>query len=330
MSIKRMFNKVKTKIRFLLPYSILKVYFSIKYSFISLFHSKVIALDTECSQSAFSICSNNIHDYQSKLNGNTISKMIEIMDSYNQKMNQIYPHLGKIKGRCNVCNKSVSFIIERSIDKTVPWRGTLICPKCGFNLRTRRMVEEICSSVSTSKKIYVTEQSTLFYKWLKTHYPNTIGSEFLSNELSSGEKKNGFLHEDLMSLSFSNCEYDIVISCDVLEHVFDHKKAISEVYRILKSNGVFLFSVPFYCNRYKNEVRAIKENGRIIHLMKPEIHGNPIDANGSLVFTTPGWEMIDYCKSLFQRIDVLTYFSVSNGYLGNNDGTPQVLFKAFK
>lgn len=43
------------------------------------------------------------------------------------------------------------------------------------------------------------------------------------------------------SLPFSNEQFNVVLCCDVLEHVNDWHKVISEASRVLKTNGLFLF-----------------------------------------------------------------------------------------
>jgi 2-polyprenyl-6-hydroxyphenyl methylase/3-demethylubiquinone-9 3-methyltransferase len=43
------------------------------------------------------------------------------------------------------------------------------------------------------------------------------------------------------SLPFSDCSYDIVICCDVLEHVDDPARVIAEIARVLKDGGLFLY-----------------------------------------------------------------------------------------
>ena len=43
------------------------------------------------------------------------------------------------------------------------------------------------------------------------------------------------------NLPFSDNQFDAVLCCDVLEHVTDWQKVISEVYRVLNKNGLFFF-----------------------------------------------------------------------------------------
>jgi 2-polyprenyl-6-hydroxyphenyl methylase/3-demethylubiquinone-9 3-methyltransferase len=45
------------------------------------------------------------------------------------------------------------------------------------------------------------------------------------------------------SISFANDTYPVVYCCDVLEHVRDLPKVISEIYRVIKPGGVFFFDL---------------------------------------------------------------------------------------
>jgi SAM-dependent methyltransferase len=47
-------------------------------------------------------------------------------------------------------------------------------------------------------------------------------------------------------LPFRPSSFDIVMLIDVLEHIPDHRLAISEVFRVLKPNGIVLLSVPTF------------------------------------------------------------------------------------
>lgn len=46
---------------------------------------------------------------------------------------------------------------------------------------------------------------------------------------------------DATDCTLSSRSYDLVVSCDVLEHVEEPKKLVSEAYRLLKPGGIFFF-----------------------------------------------------------------------------------------
>ncbi|MFH1586986.1 MAG: class I SAM-dependent methyltransferase [Candidatus Diapherotrites archaeon] len=51
---------------------------------------------------------------------------------------------------------------------------------------------------------------------------------------------------DIRNMPFRNNEFDLVVGLDVLEHVKENKKAISEFNRVLKDNGFLLLTVPAF------------------------------------------------------------------------------------
>lgn len=72
---------------------------------------------------------------------------------------------------------------------------------------------------------------------------------------------------DIQNIPFENNSYDIVICNHVLEHVPDDKKAMSEIYRILKPGGFAILQVPVDFHRQKtfedNTITDKKERAKI-------------------------------------------------------------------
>ena len=50
---------------------------------------------------------------------------------------------------------------------------------------------------------------------------------------------------DVRNLKYKDGSFDYVVCISVLEHVFDTKKAISEIRRVLKKGGVAVINTPF-------------------------------------------------------------------------------------
>lgn len=49
---------------------------------------------------------------------------------------------------------------------------------------------------------------------------------------------------DILNLPFDDNSFDIVFCNHVLEHIIDDKKAMQELYRVLKPNGMGIFQIP--------------------------------------------------------------------------------------
>jgi SAM-dependent methyltransferase len=238
-----------------------------------------------------------------------------------------------VPGFCFVCGRPVSFWADYTHGFTadgqlVPnWRECLICPGCRLNNRMRAAVHlfrELCRP-RTDCILYVTEQTTPLYQWLKGTFTNVVGSEYLGSDSSDGFKSTkGIRHEDLTRLSFSDGQFDFVLCFDVFEHIPDYRKAFRECRRVLKKAGVLFFSIPFELHSAQNIIRArILPDGTTNHLLPPEYHGDPLRKSGCLCFRHFGWECLDELKAAgFSDAAGYLYWSREYGYLGGE----QLLF----
>jgi len=101
------------------------------------------------------------------------------------------------------------------------------------------------------------------------------------DEGGSVESKDGAICEDITNLQFDDDSLDLIISSDVLEHVPQLEKALSETARVLRPNGTHLFTVP---TRAATRKRAEIVNGEIMHIEPPDLHLDPLSPEGILAF----------------------------------------------
>jgi SAM-dependent methyltransferase len=164
------------------------------------------------------------------------------------------------------------------------WREHLDCRSCGFTNRLRASLHILLQEIRPTEeaRIFVTEQVTPLYKWLARRYTQIVGSEYLGPERAPGEQIDGLRHEDVQRLSFQDAAFDLIVSFEVLEHVPVEQVALSELARCLKSGGTLFLTAPFRDDLEDNEVRAVlRDDGTIEHVLPPEIHGNPLDPDGT-------------------------------------------------
>ncbi|EJL25372.1 methylase involved in ubiquinone/menaquinone biosynthesis [Caulobacter sp. AP07] len=233
-----------------------------------------------------------------------------------------------VPGACGICKRTTSFRVTfahaspRESGQLVPnWREHLNCQHCGLNNRMRAAIQFLQDVMhgDASSHIYMTEQITPMYSYLKDRYPNMIGSEFLHDGTQPGRyNKAGVRFEDLTRLSFQDDTFDGVLSFDVLEHVPDYRKGLAEVYRCLKPGGKFLFTAPFDVNDPNTVIRATMDSdGKIEHLMEPEYHGDPLTDQGVLCFQRFGWDVLTSMEEIgFKGAQLHFYWSAELGYLG--------------
>lgn len=189
----------------------------------------------------------------------------------------------------------------------------------GKNSRIRAVMHELERSniMAPDVNIYAPEAVTKLAHLLRYLSCRFVGSEYLATE-----DQRRFMwpirHEDLMNLSFPNESFDFVVTTDVLEHVPSLDQALREMVRILRPGGKHIGTVPF---DYKSAIsfrRADFVDGRIVHLLEPEYHGNPVDPNGSLVFEEPAWNLIDRAREAGFSDAYMRFVASSRyGYLSN-------------
>lgn len=211
------------------------------------------------------------------------------------------------------------------------WREQLSCRRCGLNNRRRATIHVLEQEFrrGSRSRLYITEQATTLFYYLDHVYPHVVGSEYLGDSVPFGTMNgDGLRNETLTALTFSDTSFDAVLSFEVLEHIPDYRRAVSEVLRVLRPGGWFLFTVPFNLNSAQTLIRArVNDDGVVSHLLEPEYHGDPLCTNGVLCFQHFGWDLVTDMRTLgFKDVVALLYWSEELGYLGRE----QAIFAAYK
>jgi hypothetical protein len=176
------------------------------------------------------------------------------------------------KNYCIVCGKKVYKWIDKKIitdDLAKEWnlsniernqfdlRESHFCPYCRNSARTRFLAEIIIAKSFFNK-------SKNLEDWVKKCNQQ---NDFKVAEINSCGNLHPFFtklkelvyteypKEDIMKLSYPNNSFDLILHSEVLEHVKDPQKAISECRRILNKDGICLFTIPIIPGR-----KTIKKN----------------------------------------------------------------------
>ncbi|MBT5222952.1 MAG: glycosyltransferase, partial [Gammaproteobacteria bacterium] len=243
-----------------------------------------------------------------------------------------------VDGFCVPCDKKVPFLVDmksggqRNANGWTPnWRERLECPLCRMNNRQRLIATLIKQKLSNNKNqnVYFMEQVTPIYNWAISKFKeyNLVGSEYLGYEYEGGATIKGIRHEDVENLSFSDSQLDLIVSNNVFEHVPHPAKAFAECARVLKPGGVMLATIPFHSGMDESVIRAQLDNDQVEHLLPEAYHGNPVSADGSLVFTDFGWDILELMKVAgFSDVCVDVYISEEFGHFGGG----QLVFRVRK
>jgi SAM-dependent methyltransferase len=228
---------------------------------------------------------------------------------------------------CVVCDQPRKMHVSKHLSfvenglKYPLWRETVTCTICALNNRMRGLLHLMVAEAKFAflADIYFTEQITGTFKAALKNWPNAIGSEYLRDGTPRGQtNSDGIRCEDMTQMTFDDASFDGFVTMDVIEHVPDYKTALKEAYRVLRPGGRLVLSAPFNLDIDQSLIRAlILPSGEIRHLMEPEYHGDPLDPNGLLCFTTFGWDFLVTLREIgFQNPTMNFYWSDRFGYLG--------------
>jgi SAM-dependent methyltransferase len=173
----------------------------------------------------------------------------------------------------------------------------------GFNSRQRAALEELYTFLQSRNlsgsdvKVYGHEAITPLALFLRSHFPKYLGTEFAHDEVQKAELF-PIPHGDVCHSEFKSSTFDVIVSCEILEHVPSIDEALSESARILVDGGRFIGTMPFFYCRQDSQRFATMEDGKIKQLIEPPIyHGDPMDPDGGvLVFEIPGWDLLDRAR----------------------------------
>jgi SAM-dependent methyltransferase len=180
-------------------------------------------------------------------------------------------------GYCPICAQSAEFTSEHE------WfRDFYLCSRCGTAPRQRAVVEVLNAVKPQWPRLSIHESSPCI-PFFADRCPGYTSS-FYFEDVPLGTYQAGQRCENLEKLTFPDDTFDVLITQDVLEHVFRPDLAVREISRVLKPGGIHLFTAPKHKDILKSYPRARQtETGEIEHIMPPNYHGNPIGDGRSLV-----------------------------------------------
>jgi len=213
----------------------------------------------------------------------------------------------KKEGYCPCCDMEVIFKSNNH------WlRDHFKCDNCNSIPRERALMLTIEQQYPNWKELKIHESSPGkrgHSLKLKKQCKKYSESQFF-NENDLGIEVNGVRNEDLEQLTFKNETFDLFITSDVMEHIYNPDKAFKEINRVLKKGGAHIFSVPLVKKHKPSEKWALKgADGEPKFIKEPEWHGNPVDKKGSPVTMHWGFDIINYIKESTQMDSEIIYIN---------------------
>jgi SAM-dependent methyltransferase len=195
-----------------------------------------------------------------------------------------------VEGLCPVCDQETRF---QAWD---PWlRDSFICVRCHSVPRQRAfytVLERVCPDW---RALAVHESSPSNGDGKLQRECRNYTATHYDPALPPGAQGPGWRNEDLEAQTFADASFDLVVTQDVFEHLFEPDRAIAEIARTLKPGGLHVGTAPLGRAGLPSVRRARRTaDGGVEHLDQALHHANPIDEEGSLVTVDWGFDIADY------------------------------------
>lgn len=158
----------------------------------------------------------------------------------------------KYKGNnyhCNACNARLK--------KFIPITDDLLCPACGSRSRTRLLWQILKEKHLIKGTILDFSPPRIIYRNFKKH----TGIEYCSSDF-----ENEFIadyHFDITKIEKEANSFDLIMCFHILEHISNDEKAINELYRVLKKEGIGLIQTPFKEGDIYEDYTIVSEEERL-------------------------------------------------------------------
>ena len=143
---------------------------------------------------------------------------------------------------CPICEYKGPFIDH---NRPVGYRKHAKCPNCSAKERHRLqylVIQCVLEDFRTSEMAMLHFAPEAFFR---SFFSKRIGKY----ETADLDREDVDHKVDIQNLPFADSSYDFVFASHVLEHVPDDLKAIKEIRRILKNNGVAILPVPMIAEK---------------------------------------------------------------------------------
>lgn len=207
-------------------------------------------------------------------------------------------------GVCNICGTKGEFLRgeQRSTREAFP------CPGCRASLRYRDQAALIVDEFARGRTVFfrnlvssgLMNHAAVYELALKGPFvepfkklPNYTRSYFWPDRPLGSVDENGVRNEDVTQLTLPDQSFDLVITSDVMEHVYDYESSFREIARVLKIGGVHIFTIPNDWPMAEKTERRVEIRDGVEHHIKPARYHNSGDGTPCIVYQDYGADIVD-------------------------------------
>ena len=155
----------------------------------------------------------------------------------------------KAAAYCHCCRQNAGFVI------TGDWlRDQYFCRSC-FSIPRQRHIQYVLDKYFKGWEGKRIHESSPANDLISRYCGSYSSSQYLDG-VEGGRVVNGVRCENLESLTFEDGTFDIFITQDVFEHIFNPDRAAREIMRVLAPGGAHVFTAPKHKGVDKSYPRA--------------------------------------------------------------------------
>jgi SAM-dependent methyltransferase len=154
---------------------------------------------------------------------------------------------------CNVCQSSYQKFAPNipaaedskalSVNKVIAGKGeNIICPYCLSGARERLVLGRLAAMDLQGRKILHFSPEKNIFRYI-SQFASVITADLSPAFYKATDK--AVTRADATDLAYSDAMFDIVIANHIMEHIPDDRKAMSEIFRVLKPGGQAILQVPY-------------------------------------------------------------------------------------
>lgn len=160
----------------------------------------------------------------------------------------IREHYG-FKYKCPLCHSNLRHFLPHGLKQAAlkgkhvvggGYRLNALCPVCGSLDRERLLYLYLLNKTNifdkTTNLLHVAPEEQL-----EATFHKQANLDYLTADLYS---EKSMVNMDLCDIQFADNSFDAIICNHVLEHIVDDRRALSELYRVLKPGGWVILQVP--------------------------------------------------------------------------------------
>lgn len=208
---------------------------------------------------------------------------------------------GKLRNRlcCSVCNQQAKHFLPFGIAVE---RNNAQCPNC-LSLERHRL-----QALWMNKNMDMNADMKVFHTAPEHCYSNKFrNSPNIDYYPIDLYPKFDFIQKmDLLDVKYDDNMFDLVISNHVLEHIVDDGKAISELCRITKKEGLAIISVPILQEKTYEDASIVTPEDRLrVFLQEDHVRICGVDYKERLI--EGGYKKVEFIQQLLPKSDMCFY-----------------------